>query len=396
MNKNIITIYLLTGISICCWSQKSLEGRIKDKLTGEAVPYAFLTVGKGLSGTVSNLDGYYKINTTNLADTDSIVVSHISYNTARLSIQDAMESSGEIFLNESETALREVEVQATEDDALLAEIRQQSKKDLNLPVTVKAYYREWVKGSSSYNRFSDGVLTINYPTDKDDLKIKIDQSRAFHLPKDEDEMFDSASPLKMESVLNNGYIDFLNKFLGDRKVDYHFYEYRGQTTDDFYTIIVEPKKNVKVEEDKFYFRAVIKADQYKDLKEVSLDVDSITNYAVSFLGLKIKVLAGKLTFSFRKDNGRNYLCFARVTYNLKFTVRKTDQVDQYTSEFLLMEINNGLMDIARKDAYTKKTLYKNGNKYYNDFWRAIEMPLLSEEEQKLLLELEQKSNAIKK
>jgi hypothetical protein len=396
MNKSIITIYLLTGISSYCWSQKSLEGRIKDKVTGEAVPYAFLTVGKGLSGTVSNLNGYYKIDITSLANTDSIVVSHISYNTSRLSIRDVLESSGEILLKESETALREVEVRATEDDALLAEIRQQSKKDLNLPVTVKAYYREWVKGSTSYNRFSDGLLTINYPTDKDELKIKVDQSRAFHLPKDEDEMFDSASPLKIENVLNNGYIDFLNKFLGDRKADYHFYEYRGTTADDFYTVIVEPKKNIKVEEDKLFFRAVIKADQYKDLKEVSLDVDSVTNYVVSLMGLKMKVLAGKLTFSFRKDNGRNYLCFARVNYKLKFTFRKTDQVDQYTSEFLLMDLNNGLADIPRKDTYTKKTLYKNGNKYSTDFWRTIEMPLLSEEEQKLLLELEQKSNAIKK
>ena len=392
MSRIIILFYLLVSIAICTKAQ-ILEGKVMEKDGREPVAFAFIGMANGIQGTVSNEDGHYKIDLSSLKETDTIVVSHISYLTRRIRVADLQKLNGEILLTEGQTQLKEVVVNATEDDAILLATQRQSKKDLNFPVTAKLYYREWVKDNNSYSRFSDGILMVNYPLDKEDMKIKVEQSRAYHLPKNEDEIFDINSPLKVESILRYAYVDFPNHFLGDRKKDYHFYEYRGTSSNDYFTIMIEPKSGLKGEDDKLYYDAVVKANKDKDVREVSIALDSLTNYERSVLGLKMNVLDANISLTFRQVNNQNLLYYARVSFTLNFTYRKQQQRGLYVGEFILLDVKPGLSEISRKDSFSKTALYKNGTHYQSEFWKDLQMPLISEEGKKLLADLEEKLKA---
>jgi len=370
-------------------SQKIIEGQVLSD-HNEPVPFAFLSVRKISAGTAANASGNFKLDLSGLSENDSLVVSHINYTTARISTGDLIRSQGKITLHESVIELKEIEVKGKEDDDILKEIIARTKQDLKMPFRQQVYYREWVKENASYNRFADGTLTMMCPGDRDELAFRVDQSRAFHLPKDEDEMFELVSPLKMESILRNAYADFLNRFVGERKDDYHFYATSGNTFDDFYIVQVEPKKTVPIDDDKIYMKALIKADKNKDLREVTLAVDSLTHYSKSALGLKMSVVDGHLTFIFNRTKERNFLAYARVEYKLRFTFRKTDQTDVFTSEFLVTDLSDESIDIPRKDRYSKNSLYKNGTRYDTEFWKDIQVPSPTTEEQKLIEDIEKK------
>jgi hypothetical protein len=51
--------------------------------------------------------------------------------------------------------------------------------------------------------------------------------------------------------------------------------------------------------------------------------------------------------------------------------------------------------IARKDQFTKNSLYKAGTHFTSEFWRSINIPLLTKEETKLLQELESRGIPVK-
>ena len=397
MSKNFSKVTLALIILLVAFhanAQSFVEGVVLNKSNEEVIPFASIVFKSKNNGTISNAEGKFKLDTRGLGDNDTIQVSHISYATFQFTLGKLKNDQGKISLTENAITLREVSVYASKDDrAFLDEIINQSKKNTVLPTTYDVYYREWVRENASYNRFADGLLTVAYPVDKRDVKVQVKQSRAFKLPKDEDEMFEMGNPVKLEYGLSYVYVDFLNKFRGERKDSYRVDLYQGSTFDDFNTLIITPKRGVK--DSSKLFKAIVKADQNMNIKTVEIKTDSLYAVEISILGLHMKVLAGTITLNFKNNDGHNYVAYARMEYKIKFTFRKKEQIDIYTSEFIVLNAINRLTEIARKDEYKKSSLYKNGSKFTTNFWEGLEMPLLSDTEKKLIESLAEKSKAIK-
>lgn len=389
-NSLLITCFVLQA-SISS-SQSFVEGIIVNEKNQEPIPYVHLGVKNMSLGTISNSEGRFKLITDNLNETDTLQVSHISFKSCFLTLLSLKTKNGKIELSENITPLKEITISAREKDINLLEgIVERTKKSMQLPFTYNLYYREWVKENTSYNRFADGLLTINFPDDKEVIKVQVNQSRAFKLPKDDDEIFDIASPLKMDYLLKNVYVDFLNRF---RKLNAAYYDIlplNGSSYDDFYIITIKPKEGAERDASKFLHRAKLKADQDQQLREVEITSDSLSTYEKSLLGLKMKVLESKSNFSFRKIDGRNCLVYARMEFKLMFSFRKKTQTDIYKSEFILLDQTGLTKEIPGKLQYKKSALYKNGNKYTTSFWEGKEIPLLSEEEKNIIDTLTTKS-----
>jgi len=390
--KFFLSLFLVLVVAIA-YSQSVVEGIIVKDANEEAVPFATISVQNKAVGTITNIEGKFKLDIHTLQDTDTIQISHLSYNSLRITLASLKSNQGKIRLYENTLMLREVTVNAAQNDIdLLEDIITQSKKKLILPLTYNIYYREWVKENASYNRFADGLLTIAYPLNKEDLKVQVNQSRAFKLPKDDDEIFDMVSPVKLEYVLNYVYIDFLNRFRGEKGKDYNVTSYQGPSFDDFYTITIAPKKGVVSDDSRLLHNVKLKVDQDRAIREVEIKSDSLSSFEKSFLGLKSRLLESKTTLSFKRSQGQNHLAYARFEFKLRFTFKKKVQISVYTSEFVLLDAANQETEIPHKDQFKKSALFKNGNKYTTNFWEGLEMPLLSEDERKVIELLATKSN----
>jgi hypothetical protein len=390
--KKFTTVLWLLLLSATISLSQSLEGVIKDKTTQQPIAAATVQIKNQLSGTISNDEGAFKLTLSTLTDNDIVVISHISYSSIQLPVKLIKEANGQLFLTETNVKLDQVSVQSKEDDTFLDELISNAKKTLKLPFVAQVYYREWVKENASYNRFADGILDVSYGLEEKDPVVRVNQSRAYKLPKDDDEIIEMASPVKLENILNYQYINFLNRFSKKEKRDqYHFYAFAGDEKEGGTTLIIEPKKIILKEgEDKIFYKAIIKADKKKNITEAMLELDSMSNYDKSILGLKFKILNNILTFRFTTQENASYLSFAKADFTVEFTFRKKTQVDNYVSELLLLSVLPNYEDIPKGERYKKSSLYKNGSKFTHSFWEGVNMPVTSKAEQALLEEIKNK------
>lgn len=60
------------------------------------------------------------------------------------------------------------------------------------------------------------------------------------------------------------------------------------------------------------------------------------------------------------------------------------------NRFVVIDLTPGAKDIERTDVYKKNSLYNKGNKYESPFWKGLNIPMFTAEEERLLGDLENK------
>ena len=392
-SKLITVTVIFIGISFnSLLAQEKLEGYLTDVATNQPVSYAHLGI-RGKSRTISNEEGYFRIDPTGILNSDTLVITHINYVSIDLSIKSFREQTNKkIKLKENIIQLKEIQVKVIEDFQAFEDIVKQTKKSLSFPITTTIYYRELVRENKSFNKFADGLLTVVYEKneDQDNIEVKVDQCRVEKLPKDDDDQFEMISPVKIESVLGHTYVNFLNKFRNEKQINYHFYAFNDSSTLGGRIMIIEPKKEADRSDNQLLFRATIKADQNNIIKEALIEMDSLSHYEKSLLGLKMEFVKTQVLLSFKEERGINYLAFARINYILRMTTKKFAQLEDFVSEFVVLDLMPGAKDIERGDIYKRNSLYKKGNKYESPFWKGSNIPIFTAEEERLLGELENK------
>jgi len=225
----LIAIFFIAGVCTPAVAQEKLDGELLDKITNKPVSFANLSVkGKPSITAISNEEGYFKLDSKNILDADTLFISHVNYISVDVSVHTLRgKKTNKIALTENTMKLREVQVHAAEDYVEFENVIAQTKKSLHFPITSTVYYRELVKENKSFNKFADGLLTVIYEQNKDEneIKIRIDQCRTDNLPKDEDDQFELVSPVKLEFVLGQGFGNFLNRFRNDNQKNYHYYAF---------------------------------------------------------------------------------------------------------------------------------------------------------------------------
>ena len=141
----VIIILIISGVtSNSLLAQKKLEGYLKDIATDEPVAFAHLEVkGKTKIGTVSNEDGYFKLDAEGLTNSDTLLITHINYLPYILPLMTFQEQVIlKISLIENIIQLNEIQVLPTEDYQTFEKIVSETKKNLHFPMTANIYYRE--------------------------------------------------------------------------------------------------------------------------------------------------------------------------------------------------------------------------------------------------------------
>ncbi|MFN7261793.1 MAG: carboxypeptidase-like regulatory domain-containing protein [Cyclobacteriaceae bacterium] len=382
-----VGVFLLFMACLQLHAQQFMDGFIFNSAEKIPVEFASIRLKSDPSvGTVSNQDGYFKLTIpTHLTSVDSLEISHVNYNSLTIPVASQAAVSQKFFLKESVIELGEVSVVGKEDLKAFNDIVNATKASLSLPMTCSVYYRELVQGNKEYNKYADALLTVGFDKQGEDrdLVVKVDQCRAFQLPKSEDDKFELVSPVKIELVLGYAFADFLNRFKRENQ-DFHFYFFKDVQGGG--TLLVEPKKEATKVEDRILYRATIKTDANFFIKEVALELDTTSRFEKSLLGLRYGITNSKIFLTFNTSGSKTYLSSARVDFRMKFSTKKFQQVQNFVSEFVVLKSQP--VKFETKGSYRKASLYKHGTKFDFEFWKGNNLPIFSEKESELFTKLE--------
>jgi hypothetical protein len=247
----VISIYpflLYSQVNLIASSEHSIEGRILDKKNKQPIAYAHIynkTTGKG---TISNLEGYFKLNIKSLSDI--VQISMIGYKNAQLSL-DSKHDFYQVYLEESVLLLKEVKVIA-EDKSYLYDLLNDCKKNQSTAIdTSKVYYelKSFVDSQQVelVECFYNGTLS-GY--DLEDLELKYGR---IALQTQNKKLFVSVETSRVISMMKlfdrNQYLPYSPLELSKRKLKKQYYlnlenKYYNDNHDSIYVVKFSPKDSL--------------------------------------------------------------------------------------------------------------------------------------------------------
>jgi len=100
-----VTLFYCGFSMITVSAQGKLEGYLIDKANNQPIPFAHISItGDARLGTVSNEDGLFRLDSAAVANSDTLLITHINYGSYFLSVRlFRQQGNSKIFLTESVT-----------------------------------------------------------------------------------------------------------------------------------------------------------------------------------------------------------------------------------------------------------------------------------------------------
>lgn len=197
-------------------------------------------------GTITNDEGYFKLNFT--TPLDSIIISHLGYEKIGYPINNFFEHGDTIYLTPKVVQLNEVTIFGGDPKQIITKaIKKLSSNYPNEPNTIKAHFRSIIKENEEYVFFTEGAALVqnaSYLSSKNQVsKVRVYDIRS---STNKSETFTSYKA-SLENTINA--IDFFkNKPFLSKDLDYYVFKvekiipYNNNTA---YVIKFEPKPNLK-------------------------------------------------------------------------------------------------------------------------------------------------------
>ena len=132
----ILCLFILPFASVVGQANREITGRILNSTTKDPVPYANVYNKTLEKGTISNLDGYFRVPVKDARD--SVMVIYIGYQTQRIAL--GPQDTYTVYLEESVQLLNEIVVRP-KDNSYLADLLSRCRNnDFDFHSTAKAYY----------------------------------------------------------------------------------------------------------------------------------------------------------------------------------------------------------------------------------------------------------------
>ena len=160
----------------------TMEGTIKDRITGEAVPYATISLSGLNLGTVSNLDGNFKFILPDTLKGSNIKISHLGYVTRELSAELLNARRVTLLLDQKLIPLQEVVIRVVDPVRTIREAMQKRETNYsNAPVNHTSFYREGVeyKENLSHTEAVFKVYKTGYQNSISSEQVKLLKMRKF-------------------------------------------------------------------------------------------------------------------------------------------------------------------------------------------------------------------------
>lgn len=370
-----------------------ISGRLVNEINTEPIGYALIHIKGENANTITNSEGYF-ILSGNFSPNDSIVLSHLAYNSKTLIVSGFQKEQQVIYLIPKTFTINEITVLGVKVVDQLKEAIAQSTAKLKLPQRLETYYREFVKTNNQYTKFSDGLIDYELSGEIDDPKVRIfvQQSRANELKSESDKDIDwnLNSPLDIKKMVHPFFFHTIGKIVENaEKYEFHASVVNEKNSSGLIKIKFSPKPNIK---ELLYQGDIVIDEQSKLILSCDYGQEqnpSKTSKVINVLIFRIQMNRFEVRTLFRTNHGNYQPWYTSTRAEFRFwNNKKLDVSFAFSSDLL---VNNAVGEPfephSNKDSYSKKSLYPLGNNYQSEFWTNQNTLLLTEEEEKIISKL---------
>lgn len=367
---------------------KTITGVIKDLTTLLPVESVSISVDNSNLGTISNEEGKFRIT---LPDTKNAVnFSHLYYKLENYTVKQN-ENEIEIFLTPKSFILEEVVINHRPGRELLFDALSASKAKLEKSIVLNTYYREFVNVDGKYTSFSEGLIDYYVKRKSGASDIQVKQSRVFDL-KDEnaserEKAIQSMNLNDVRETVTDAY-NFKIVSLLLKSSYYNFgVEIKNEENGNSIEIIsIEPKEGL--EQPMLYEGSVTYDAKTKLILDINLrfsEAHKKYNKLINILIAKIKINDYVRKTSFKLDADKYVLIYGQIKINayIKFG-KKINNTFESLYDVTTLNFKEGEFKLDKDKKYRDSSLFKNGNKYTEEFWKNNNIILLNEAEEKII------------
>lgn len=398
--KSLLLVFLLSFSFVSHSQNITIKGVVKDLTSLLPIPGVNISTLKTNYSTISNDEGAFEFVLPKV--TDTLKISAMGYKDFKIALADVKES--EFYLEPKINDLEEVIIIKGGIQDLLELLIETSKGKMSTPIVMNSYFREFVKVNDRYTKFSDGELNylLNHHNKKLVSDLNVKQARAYKIAKTEEDgtesVFDDInSAFRIDEI--PGTIDnfrFLERTLLKNK-DFKKYEF-----------ILKSKKDEKGNGMMtLYFNPIDKAEEHLYKGFVTYDPETNLIYTVSFqkdaskiqyandinlLLFRFTILDQIIKVNYKRSNDTYVMSDLSVSF--KFNVKKKNKFDDNIELKTDMVVTNFTKDTGSfdlKKVYEGKSLFEFGTKFTSPFWKNNNAILLTDKEEKIIRDLEAKS-----
>ena len=167
MRKNVV-FYITLVITVLPFAlfannYKLIVGKVQDASSGKALPFASISLSSNSISNVSNSEGIFSIKIpTNLIEKDTMNISYLGYNTAKIALADIEKEKITVKLNPVNLTISPVIIRPEEVQVLFNSVFASIKDNyLQKNSSQLGFYREIIKRGSKYVTLSEAVVEID-------------------------------------------------------------------------------------------------------------------------------------------------------------------------------------------------------------------------------------------
>jgi len=317
----------------------TVNGLLKDAITGEKVSFATITVPNTGIGTVSNSDGEFTLKVYTSLDAEYFEVSHLSYKTAQFKISEAAGKENTFYLEIQPIQLKEVPVVPKDARGLVEMALKNTRKNYSeVPNMMTGFYRESIMQRRDYLSISEAVIDIYkapYLSNQDD-QVRIFKGRKGSNVKKADTLMVQLQGGPKVSML----LDVVkNTDLGialDSLDNYQFEFGSMVNIDNKLNWVITFSPNVVKEEPLYFGKLYISQDNMAITRaEFSLDLSDEAKASSVFvqkkpIGLLFMPTSTSYLVIYKEQNGKYYLNYVRVDLKFRCDWKKRLFKNNYT------------------------------------------------------------------
>ncbi|RZK13611.1 MAG: carboxypeptidase-like regulatory domain-containing protein, partial [Flavobacterium sp.] len=369
--KSFVCILLLFNAQLFAQGQKSnhLQGKVIEKNTGQAIPYASIKVANANQSTISNIEGIFVLSYAPEA-TDSIAVSAVGFSTIKIPLSDFKSNNQTIIaLDENVTVLNTVTITPLKAEVILKTAVRNSNQSYSAPSILTGYYKEYVKRDSLLSKYADGLISYHIQRQKNDLpkvSLQVSQSRVkeINLPDEEDKINELNTQINIREI--GGFVD-PNKTSTLDSNNFKYYKYQLLEIEESGRSIYVINFNPLVGDKKALNAGKIYIDKERMLI-IGLDynvspISAPYLTSINILGIHVSMVSRSLSLRYSIKNDEYNLAYVGQHYGMKIKSKRFNQLSTFKSEFWVGDVKTENISPFTANVYTKKALYKRGNNY---------------------------------
>jgi hypothetical protein len=379
---NSPTVQKIHSITTKQSNEQLITGRLIDKVTHRPLEAGSIRIENSSIGSVTNMNGEFRLLLPDSLRSSLIVFSHIGYNIQMVPAEKFRNDSHAVIeLQEHIVPLQEVVLRLANPIHILTEFHRNVHKNYSqIPISTTSFYREGVEFEKRFVKLSEGVFRIYKPSSlsAEPDKVELLKMRNIVSKNEKDSVMAKIkagidASLSLDIIKSNP--DFLNQF----STEYEFISTGITTIDDRSVNIIYFKQKEAVQQP--YFCGELYIDNGNNAligAQFEINPRFVKSAGDIFIVRKsrgMKVTPQKIVYNlqYKQWNGHYYINYVRGDLHFKIRTRRRwfgssnlhTWFEMVTCKIDTTEVSR----IARKERLPRASIFEDTNFPYDiSFW----------------------------